>query len=201
MVHNCGRNLRFLLLIMLYGQDMWIQIHWKICSSHSQEGAWSPLTHCGQVMPYGNIDESTLAQVMVCCLRATDQYRTNIDHWIWWYLVMSHDISYTSNCPRPTHFIINKANLRDLIAVTGLVIFLNLNSNRPFFIRCDLEIWWMTSKNYRAPLLHYIQLCASSHTPRWFQTGATVRKCSIRVKIGDFCPVWPWNLIDDIEKQ
>ena len=144
MVHNCGRNLRFLLLIMLYGQDMWIQIHWKICSSHSQEGAWSPLTHCGQVMPYGNIHESTLAQVMVCCLRATDQYRANIDHWIWWYLVMSHDISYTSNCPRPTHFIINKANLRDLIAVTGLVIFLNLNSNRPFFIRCDLQIWWMT---------------------------------------------------------
>ena len=44
----------------------------------------------------------------------------------------------------------------------------------------------MTSKNYRAPLLHYIKLCASSQTPRWIQTGVTVQKRSIRVKIGDF---------------
>ena len=44
----------------------------------------------------------------------------------------------------------------------------------------------MTSKNYRAPILHYIKLCASSQTPRWIQAGVTVRKHSIRVKIGDF---------------
>ena len=149
----------------------------------------------------------------------------------------------------------NKANLRVLIAVTGLEILLKLDSNRRFFSRCDLEIWWMTSKNYRAPLLHYIKFCASTQTPQWIQTGVTVRKCSIRVKIGDFlsrvtlkfdgwpwktighffyatlsfvhhfkaisefklelqsgnaqfgsksaifCPVWPWNLTDDLEKQ
>ena len=41
-------------------------------------------------------------------------------------------------------------------------------------------------KNYRAPLLHYIKLCASSQTPQWIQTGVTVPKRSIRVKIGDF---------------
>ena len=41
-------------------------------------------------------------------------------------------------------------------------------------------------KNHRAPLLHYIKLCASSQTPRWIQTGVTVRKRSIRVKISDF---------------
>ena len=34
----------------------------------------------------------------------------------------------------------NKANLRDLIAATGLVIFLKLDSNRRFFSPCDLEI-------------------------------------------------------------
>ena len=28
-----------------------------------------------------------------------------------------------------------------------------------------LEIWWMTLKSYRTPLLHYIKLCASSQTP------------------------------------
>ena len=55
-----------------------------------------------------------------------------------------------------------------------------------FFVPYDLEIWWMALKNYRAPLLCYIKLCASSQTPRWIQTGVTVRKCSIRVKIGDF---------------
>ena len=32
-----------------------------------------------------------------------------------------------------------------------------------------------------------------------FQAG--VRKPQIRVKIGDFFPVWPWNLTDDLEKQ
>ena len=40
----------------------------------------------------------------------------------------------------------NKVNLRDLIAATGLVIFLKLDSNRRFFSLCDLEIWWMTKK-------------------------------------------------------
>ena len=80
----------------------------------------------------------------------------------------------------------NKANLRDQIAATGLVILFKLDSNRPFFSLCDLEIWWMTSKNSRAPLLHHIKLCASSQTPRWIHTGVTVRICSIWVKISDF---------------
>ena len=40
----------------------------------------------------------------------------------------------------------NKANLKDLIAATCLVILLKLDSNRPFFSPCDLEIWWMTQK-------------------------------------------------------
>ena len=60
----------------------------------------------------------------------------------------------------------------------------------------------MTSKNYRAPLLDYIKLCASSLTPRWIQTGVTVRKRSIRVKIGDLLSRvtskfdgWPWKTI------
>ena len=70
------------------------------------------------------------------------------------------------------------------------------------FQPCDLEIWLMTSKNYRAPLLHYIKLCALSQTPRWIRTAVAVRKHSIRVKIGDFLPHvtlkfngWPWKTI------
>ena len=129
----------------------------------------------------------------------------------------------------------NKANLRDLIAATGLVILLKLDSNRRFFSLCDLEIWWLTSKNYRAPLLDYminsgqnrrfivpcdleiwrmtlknnmapllccLKLCASFHTNRWIQTKVTVRKRSIRVKIGDLLSRvtlkfdgWPWKTI------
>ena len=54
------------------------------------------------------------------------------------------------------------------------------------FQPCGLEIWLMTSKNYRAPLLHYIKLCASSETPRWIRTAVAVQKCSVLVKISDF---------------
>ena len=90
-----------------------------------------------------------------------------------------------------------------LIAATGLVILLKLDYNRRFFSQCDLEIWWMTPQNYRAPLLHYIKLCGSSETPWWIQTGVTVRKHSIRVKISDFFlsrvtfnyDGWPWKTI------
>ena len=93
----------------------------------------------------------------------------------------------------------NKANLRDLIAATGLVISLKLDPNRRFFSSCDLEIWWMTSKNYRAPLLHYIKLCTSFQTPRWIQTGVTVRKPSISViflsRVTLIFDGLPWNTI------
>ena len=71
---------------------------------------------------------------------------------------------------------LNKANLRDLIAATGLVILLKLDSNRRFFSLCDLEIWWMTQKNNRAPLLCYFKPCAAFRSHWWIQTGVTVRK-------------------------
>ena len=124
-----------------------------------------------------------------------------------------------------------------------------------FFVPCVLEIWWMTLKKNRAPLLCHIKLCASFQSHQWIQTGVTVRKRSFPVKIGNFlsrvtlkfdgwpwktighlfyvtssfvhhfiaigesklklqpdnaqlrsksaisCPVWPWNLMDDLEKQ
>ena len=152
-------------------------------------------------------------------------------------------------------YLLNKANLRDLIAATGLVILLKLDSNRRFFSPCDLEIWWMTPKNNRATLLCCFKLFTSFRSHWWIQTGVTVRKCLIWVKINDFFShvtlkfdrrpsktighlfyatssfvqhfvaigefklelqsgnaqsglksmifwaVWPWNLMDDLEKQ
>ena len=64
------------------------------------------------------------------------------------------------------------------------------------------EIWWMSLKNNRAPLLYYIKLCASFQSHGWIQTEVTVRKRSIRVRIDDFLSHvtlkfdrWPWKTI------
>ena len=96
----------------------------------------------------------------------------------------------------------NKANLRDLIAATGLEILLKFDPNHRFFSPCDLEIWCMTSKNNRAPLLYHIKLCVSFQIHWWIQTKVTLQKRSIRVEIGDFLSLvtfkfdgWPWKMI------
>ena len=93
-----------------------------------------------------------------------------------------------------------KANLRDLIAATGLVILLKFDSNHLFFSPCDLEICWRTLKNNRAPLVYYVKLCASFQGHWWIQTGVRVPKRSIPVKIGNFLSgvtlkfdIWPWK--------
>ena len=52
----------------------------------------------------------------------------------------------------------------------------NLSQIRRFLEPCDLEIWRMTLKNNRAPLLSNIKLYASFHHHMWIQTGVTVRK-------------------------
>ena len=73
-----------------------------------------------------------------------------------------------------------------MIAATGLVILLKLDLNHRFFSPCDLEIWWMTPINNRAPLLCYFKLFASFHSHWWIQTGVTVRKPLIWVNIDAF---------------
>ena len=79
---------------------------------------------------------------------------------------------------------------------------LNSGQNRRFFVLCDLEIWWITLENKRAPLLYYTKLCASFQIHRWIQIGVTVRKRSIWVKISNFLPCvtlkfdgWPCKTI------
>ena len=71
-----------------------------------------------------------------------------------------------------------------------------------FLLASDLEIWRMTLKNNRAPLLCYFSLCASFHSHRWIQTGVTIRKRPISVKTGNFLSRvtlkfdgWPWKTI------
>ena len=79
---------------------------------------------------------------------------------------------------------------------------LNSGRNRRFFVPCDLNIWWMTLENNRAPLLYYIKLCASFQIHGWIETEVTVRKRSTWVKIGNFFSFvtlkfdgWPWKTI------
>ena len=78
----------------------------------------------------------------------------------------------------------------------------NLGQIRRFLEPCDLEIWRMTLKNNRAPLLCYFKLYASFRSHRWIQAEVTVRKRPIWVKIHDFFSrvtlqfdVRPWKTI------
>ena len=75
-------------------------------------------------------------------------------------------------------------------------------SNSTIFIEpCDLEIWRITLKNNRAPLLCYFKLCVAFHSHWWIWTGVTVRKRPIWVNSTIFSAEWPCNSTDDLEKQ
>ena len=53
-----------------------------------------------------------------------------------------------------------------------------------FFVPC--EIWRMTLKYIKAPLLCYFNLCASFYSHQWIQTGVTVQKHPTWFKISNF---------------
>ena len=85
------------------------------------------------------------------------------------------------------------------VAVRKRPIWVKFNE---FLEPCDLEIWRMTLKKNRAPLLCYFKLYASFRSHRWIQAGATVWKRQIWVKIDDFLSrvtlpfdAWPWKTI------
>ena len=63
-----------------------------------------------------------------------------------------------------------------------------------FFVPCDLEIWRMTLKNNRAPLLSNIKLYASFHCNMWIQTGVTIRKRlnGVMTSVTLTFDLWPW---------
>ena len=67
-------------------------------------------------------------------------------------------------------------------------------SNSRFLEPCDLEIWRMTLKNNRAPLLCCFQLCAWFHCHMWIQTGVRVRKrlSWVLTSVTLTFDLWPW---------
>ena len=94
-----------------------------------------------------------------------------------------------------------KANLRDLIAATGLVILLKLDLNRRFFCPCDLEIWWMTPQKighlFYATLNFLHHFAAIGEYKLELQSGNAQSGSNLTL----FRAVWPWNLTDDLQKQ
>ena len=70
----------------------------------------------------------------------------------------------------------------------------NLGQIRWFLEPCDLEIWRMTLKNNRAPLLCCFQLCAWFHCHIWIQTGVRVRKrlSWVLTSVTLTFDLWPW---------
>ena len=71
----------------------------------------------------------------------------------------------------------------------------NLGQIRRFLEPCDLEIWRMTLKNNRAPLLSKIKLYASFHHHMSIQTGVTVRKrlSWVVTSVTLTFDLWPWQ--------
>ena len=73
----------------------------------------------------------------------------------------------------------------------------NLGQIWCFLEPCDLEIWQMTLKNNRAPLLSIVKLYmlyASFHHHMWIQTGVTVRKrlSWVVTSVTLTFDLWPW---------
>ena len=66
-----------------------------------------------------------------------------------------------------------------------------------FLVPCDLEIWQMTLKSNRAPLLCCLKFYALFHSHQWILTGVTVRKRQNWVKIDVFfvpCDLEIWDM-------
>ena len=101
---------------------------------------------------------------------------------------------------KSNNFAINKVNLRDFIAATCLVILLILDSNNRFSARVTLKFDGLLRK-IKGHLL-YIPLSFVHHLNplREFKLELLSENAQFVSKLETFCPVWPWNLMDDLEK-
>ena len=123
------------------------------------------------------------------CSRVTLQF----DVWPWKTIV--HLFHATSSF---VHHFVDICEFK-LVLQSGNAHF---GSNSTILEPCDLEIWQMTLKNNRTPLLCYFKLCASFPSHWWIQIGVTVRKRPIWVKFDNFLSRvtlkfdgWPWKTI------
>ena len=128
-------------------------------------------------------------------------FKTSIFQPVWPWNLM--DDPKNNPAPLLYYFKLFASFLRHWWIQTGVTV-----QKRQIWVKYDdystVWPWNLTDdlKNYRAPLLCYFKLCASFGTHWWIQTGVTVLKNPIWVKINNFfLAVWPSNLTDDLEKQ
>ena len=76
-----------------------------------------------------------------------------------------------------------------------------LGENRQSFLACDLEIWRMTLKIVGH--VCYVSWSVLYHviTIGGFQLELQSGNGQFGSIFGDICPLWPWNLTDDLDKQ
>ena len=114
-------------------------------------------------------------------------------------------VQFASRKVMPFHWKLNKV-LKQQVKSEGFNSCNRPNNVTPIGFKqsifpYDIEICWMISQNYRAPLICYVKFCASLQSHLRIQTRVTVRKHPIRFKIGDYCSMWPSNLMDDLETK
>ena len=95
----------------------------------------------------------------------------------------------------------SKANLRDLIAATGLIIFLKLDSSHRFsaVVTSKFDGWPQTKIGHlfytNSSSLHHFKSIGT------FKLDLQSRNIQYGSKSAIIYPVWPRNLMEDIEKQ
>ena len=72
-----------------------------------------------------------------------------------------------------------------------------------FFVPCDIDIWWMTLKKKTIEPLFYATSSFVHHFGAVcaFKLKLQFGNANFGSKLVIFCPLWPWNLSDDLEKQ
>ena len=111
---------------------------------------------------------------------------------MWHWNEQQHQVGY---------IYINKANLGDLIAATGLVILIKFDPNHRFFSRVTLKFngWpWKT--------IGHLFYTTSSFVHHFKSIGELKLKLQsgnnqFGSKSAIFCPVWPWNLMMTLENN
>ena len=95
----------------------------------------------------------------------------------------------------------NKANLRDLIVATSLVILLKLGSMVDFSTRVTLKFaewpWKIIGRLFYTTLNFVHHFKAISDLKLELQSG----NAQFESKVAIFCPLWLWNFKDELEKQ
>ena len=114
--------------------------------------------------------------------------------WIWWKTLKNKRAPLLYYIKLCTSFQIHRW------IQTGVTVRKRLRRVKiGIFVLCDLEIWRLTLKNSRAPLLCYFKLCASFHSHQWIHTAPELQ--SGNAQFGSKSTMWPWNLTDDIENN